>query len=309
MQIEEKVSQADLPSNVARHGKVPKLFRHCRCLLYWDWLLRFWTYFDTVPNGVAWLSCAGFYFGEGCYVIGSFAADDRSRIIDVPGNCMQDRYDWLVTFMYFLGDVCWLPAVVCLTLEAINRDYQDRVDKWTSSNSHEAPPRYRWFGLYWWSLEWWGAVSYASGVFGYLTASTTDIIHDCVYIDSTVLVWLTAYTNMGAGILFFLAGVFYAMDAVSIWLLPAILLPYRRKDWTSVTWWVTWLHFWGGACFLMTGIMQYWRNNIRQSISEDAYLVQQSIGWGFGSLLFHVGGWIALARQSHLRYFPKAAKP
>lgn len=33
-------------------------------------------------------------------------------------------------------------------------------------------------------------------------------------------VWLTAYTNMGAGILFFLAGVFYAMDAVSIWVIP-----------------------------------------------------------------------------------------
>ena len=40
------------------------------------------------------------------------------------------------------------------------------------------------------------------------------VVHACMQ------VWLTAYTNMGAGILFFLAGAFYAMDAVSIWLLP-----------------------------------------------------------------------------------------
>ena len=44
-----------------------------------------------------------------------------------------------------------------------------------------------------------------------------------------------------------------------------------------------------------------------RTVSVQAYLVQQSIGWGFGSLLFHIGGWIALARQSHLRYFPRAA--
>lgn len=26
----------------------------------------------------------------------------------------------------------------------------------------------------------------------------------------------------------------------------------------SVSWWATWLHFWGGVCFFMTGIFQYW---------------------------------------------------
>ena len=37
--------------------------RHCWWLLHLDWLLRFWRYFTTVPDAVAWLSCAGFVFG------------------------------------------------------------------------------------------------------------------------------------------------------------------------------------------------------------------------------------------------------
>lgn len=27
-------------------------------------LFRFWIYFDTIPHSIAWLSCAGFVFGE-----------------------------------------------------------------------------------------------------------------------------------------------------------------------------------------------------------------------------------------------------
>ena len=48
------------------------------------------------------------------------------QVIDVNGNCMGDRYDWLVTFTYFLGDILWLPAVVCLTLDSMNHEYPER---------------------------------------------------------------------------------------------------------------------------------------------------------------------------------------
>ena len=50
--------------------------------------------------------------------------------------------------------------------------------------------RYRWFGFHWRSLEWWGGVCYAGGVLGYNTSSVTDIIHDCTYVNPTVLVSL-----------------------------------------------------------------------------------------------------------------------
>ena len=39
---------------------------------------------------------------------------------------MNDRYDWLYTFTYFLGDVLWLPSVVCMLLEAMNPDFEQQ---------------------------------------------------------------------------------------------------------------------------------------------------------------------------------------
>ena len=84
--------------------------------------------------------------GEGLYVVGTISIDNTStvhcsaslalcligrqpalkhmrQVVDVVGNCMRDRYDWLVKWTYFLGDVCWLPAVVCLYLDAMNHEY------------------------------------------------------------------------------------------------------------------------------------------------------------------------------------------
>ena len=49
------------------------------------------------------------------------------QVANTNGNCMGDAYDWLVSFMFFLGDLCWLPAVYCMMLEAINKDYEDRL--------------------------------------------------------------------------------------------------------------------------------------------------------------------------------------
>ena len=48
------------------------------------------------------------------------------QIVNTNGNCMGDAYDWLVSFMFFLGDLCWLPAVYCMMLEAINKDFKER---------------------------------------------------------------------------------------------------------------------------------------------------------------------------------------
>ena len=50
------------------------------------------------------------------------------QIINVPENCMADRFDWLVTFVYFLGDLLWVPAAASLILEAMNQGYKERCD-------------------------------------------------------------------------------------------------------------------------------------------------------------------------------------
>ena len=47
-------------------------------------------------------------------------------MVNRPGNCMGDSYDWLYTYTYFLGDVLWLPSVVCMLLEAMNQDFEEK---------------------------------------------------------------------------------------------------------------------------------------------------------------------------------------
>ncbi|KAK9818817.1 hypothetical protein WJX74_005260 [Apatococcus lobatus] len=285
-------------------GQVIKFYRRCSWLLPFDWLIRFWIYFDTVPHAVAWLSCAGFVFGELLYVVGSLAADAKNAVVNVPRNCMSDLYDWLYTFTYFLGDVLWLPSVVCMLLEAMNSDFEQRYEDWFLGGQKTPSPRYRWVGLWWWSPEWWGAMCYFWAVIGYNLSSVASIIYDCRYINPVLYTWITAYTRIGSGILFLFAGAFYSMVNIHSWLFPSIFLPYKRKHWTSMMWWAMWTHWWGGVCFCMTGIFLYWYNPINTVLNEDAFLVQQTVGFGFGSLLFHIGGVLMLARQSRARCRP-----
>ena len=47
-----------------------------------------------------------------------------------------------------------------------------------------------------------------------------------------------------------------------------------------------------------------WMHHVRWTLMMQAFLVQQSIGFGFGSLLFHVGGVLMLARQARARCRP-----
>ncbi|KAK9863525.1 hypothetical protein WJX84_001657 [Apatococcus fuscideae] len=290
-------------------GEVVPLYRRCNWLLYFDWLIRVWKYFDTIPHAVAWLSCAGFVFGELLYIVGSFAADAKQEVVNRPGNCMGDSYDWLYTYTYFLGDVLWLPSVVCMLLEAMNQDFEEKYEEWFLKGAKGSSPRYRWVGFWWWSLEWWGAMCYFWAVIGYNLSSVAAIIDDCTYINAVLYTWITAYTRISSGILFLFAGAFYSMATIHIWLLPSIFLPYKRKDWTSMMWWAMWTHWWGGVCFCMTGIFLYWYNPINNVLNEDAFLVQQSIGFGFGSLLFHIGGVLMLARQARARCRPSVDAP
>ncbi len=46
------------------------------------------------------------------------------QVRNTPGNCMRDRFDWLVTFTYFLGDLLWQPAVFCMLFDAMNHDFE-----------------------------------------------------------------------------------------------------------------------------------------------------------------------------------------
>eukprot|EP00891_Asterochloris_glomerata_P003709 jgi/Astpho2/3709/Aster-x1167 len=94
------------------------------------------------------------FIGEALYVLGTFAGDDIYTVRNTPGNCMGDRFDWLVTFTYFLGDLLWQPAVFCMLFDAMNHDFEAEYEAWYLSGQHKSKPRYRIFSFFWWSLEW-----------------------------------------------------------------------------------------------------------------------------------------------------------
>ena len=48
--------------------------RNCSPLLYFDWLFRFWIYFDSPAHLISWYAAAGFFFGGALFIIGSFSS-------------------------------------------------------------------------------------------------------------------------------------------------------------------------------------------------------------------------------------------
>ena len=48
--------------------------RNCTPLLYFDWLFRFWIYFDSPAHLISWYAAAGFFFGGALFIIGSFTS-------------------------------------------------------------------------------------------------------------------------------------------------------------------------------------------------------------------------------------------
>lgn len=293
-------------------GDVIPFYRNCSWLLYWDWALRFWRYFDTIPHFIAWYSCAGFYFGALFFIIGSFALADTktvaSEIGDGFGNCMHDAYDWLVVFPYLVGNVLWQPAVLFQVFEAMNHDYEGKYEEWFLGGMVGKRPRYRWFGIWWWSLEWWGAMCYFVGVIGYNMSSVVSIIYDCKYVNLTLYTWTVGYTYIGAGILFLLAGIFYIQAYSDKWLITAIFVPTKKAHWTSLMWWALWAYFWGGVCFFMSGLFLYWYNGLYVGITLTTYQIENTIGFGGGAILFHIGAMLLLFRQARGRCRPSMAQ-
>ncbi|KAK9863235.1 hypothetical protein WJX84_009253 [Apatococcus fuscideae] len=256
-------------------GRVIKFYRRC------SWLLLL-------------TGCAGFVFGELLYVVGSLAADAKNAVVNVPRNCMSDLYDWLYTFTYFLGMCSGLPICRVHALGGHELRFEQRYEDWFLGGQKTPSPRYRWVGLWWWSPEWWGAMCYFWAVIGYNLSSVASIIYDCRYINPVLYTWITAYTRIGSGILFLFAGAFYSM--------ASSCLQEKTLDQHDVVGHVDSLVGW---CLLLHDrIFLYWYNPINTVLNEDAFLVQQTVGFGFGSLLFHIGGVLMLARQSRARCRP-----
>ncbi|KAK9902002.1 hypothetical protein WJX75_000875 [Coccomyxa subellipsoidea] len=291
-------------------GDIIPMYRKCPPLLYFDWMIRFWIYFDTPAHWISWYACVGFYFGGILFIIGSFAGISPAIYNQsVVGNCMGDVFDWLVTFCYLFGNALWFVATSFQIIESLNPGYDQRVAEWEAEGRNGPKPKYIWFGLRLTNLAWWGACSYTLGVALYIGAAVGTIINDCpnTLLAPDVYLWIVDYFYLIAGILFFLSGVAYVMYEISIWLIPGIFCPFTRKHAKSMLWWALWLYFWGGVGFCMGGIQLYWDSPINLVETVPQYNIITGIGFGGGSICFHLGAALLLARQSRGRCRPSYA--
>ncbi|CAL8465985.1 g5521 [Coccomyxa elongata] len=291
-------------------GDVIPMYRSCPALLYFDWMFRFWVYFDTPAHWISWYACAGFFFGGMCFIVGSFCSiAPEIYSTAVVGNCMGDAYDWTVTFAYLLGNCLWFVATSFQIVESLNPGYDQKVAEWESGGRMGPKPKYLWFGLPLTSLAWWGAVSYTVGVALYIGAAVATIINDCpdTLLGTYVYLWLIDYFYLVAGVLFFLSGVAYCMWDISMWLFPAILCPFNRKHATSLQWWALWLYFYGGVGYAIGGIQLYWYSPINTVETLDQYNIITGFGFGGGSICFFLGAALLLSRQSRNRCRPSYA--
>ncbi|CAK0784815.1 hypothetical protein CVIRNUC_008019 [Coccomyxa viridis] len=303
-------SQTLIPHYNGKGKDVIALYRSCPFLLYFDWLFRFWIYFDKPAHWISWYAAGGFFFGGICFIIGSFTAVAPAIYLTaVVGNCMGDPFDWWVTFMYFVGDCLWFVATSFQIIEALNTGWDTRYFEWQRDGCKGPPPRYRWFGLAPRNLDWWGAISYTVGVGLYWIAAVSTMINDCPnsLMAPDVYLWLVDYFYLIAGILFALAGAFYCMHEISPWLIPAIFVPTSWRAAKSMKWWAMMIYFWGGVLYCIAGCQLYWFSPINTVETLDQYNIITGVGFGGGSICFFTGATLLLARQSRGRCKPSYA--
>lgn len=291
-------------------GDVIPLYEGKEFLLYFDFLFRFWIYFDTVPHGVAYLSAFGFFLGGILFMIGTFSVLSPSVLATFnPLSCGTDAYSWWTLFTYLLGDVVWQIACTLQIIESLNRDYESKIEAWEANRMEGPKPKYRWFGIRILCCEWWGAFLYDFGVALYTAADIFTYISVCpdTQLSHNLYTICIDYFYLVAGIFFLIAGVLYIVVLGSPWIFPNIFFPFNRTNATSMMWWSLHTYFWGGVGFCLSGIFLYWYSPNNTVISLRTYQIENSIGFGGGSFLFFIGAGLLLARQSRGRCRPSYA--
>ena len=71
-------------------------------LRVFDWFIRPWHYFDTIPRGVAYLIAASGFYGGALFVIGSFAG--CSPAVSGLVNCVSGLMHLLTAQLWSLLD-------------------------------------------------------------------------------------------------------------------------------------------------------------------------------------------------------------
>ena len=141
--------------------------RHDRpqVLTIFDWFIRPWHYFNTLPRAVAYLVAASGFYGGTLFVIGSFAGcspavscKDLLRTpallpnqrIAIPyqvyasyvaGDGLKSQYDWLVLFIFMVGTYVFTMGCSLLYVDANNAKYPQQMSAWNAGGRKGKRPR------------------------------------------------------------------------------------------------------------------------------------------------------------------------
>ena len=137
-------------------------------LRMFDWFVRPWHYFNTIPRAVAYLIAASGFYGGALFVIGSFAGcspavrltmhmllfgaspprDSRSLSVVPqvyasysPGDGLKTQYDWLVLFIFMVGTYVFTMGCSLLYVDANNAHYPQQMAAYNAGGRKGKRPR------------------------------------------------------------------------------------------------------------------------------------------------------------------------
>ncbi|KAL3132451.1 hypothetical protein ABBQ32_009005 [Trebouxia sp. C0010 RCD-2024] len=272
------------------------------CLLAFDWILRPWHYFNTIPRAVAYLVAGSGFYGGILFVIGSFAGCSPAVANSYTGaDGLKTQYDWLVLFIFMVGTYVFTVGCSLLYVDANNAAYPHAVAAWKATGRLGKRPKYHIIGFHPRSYAWWGGLSYMIGAVQYNVASTTGLAYNFPRVAASwstdTYKWASIIMYTWGGGFFLIAGVCYVlldMGLPGLWL--GTILPFRRQDCTRLTWWTNWFNFWGGVLFCVGGcFLNYYPNVIP---FHPTYQIENGINYGGGSFCFLMSGLLMYIQMS-----------
>ncbi|KAA6428279.1 MAG: hypothetical protein FRX49_01875 [Trebouxia sp. A1-2] len=267
-----------------------------------DWIIRPWHYFNTIPRAVAYLIAGSGFYGGALFVIGSFAGCSPAVANSfVGGDGLRSQYDWLVLFIFMLGTYFFTVGCTLLFVDACNTNYPAQMAAWNANRRQGKRPRYHIIGFHPKSYAWWGGLSYTIGALQYNIAATTGLADNFPRVynswSANTYKWASTVMYTWGGPFFMIAGTCYVlldMGLPGLWL--GTILPFRKQDRFRLTWWTNWWNFWGGVLFCVGGVfLNYYPNIIP---FHPTYQIENGINYGGGSFCFFMSGLLMYIQMS-----------
>ncbi len=175
-------AQSKPPNYVDQKGSGSNKRERTGFLRAFDWIIRPWHYFNTIPRAVAYLIAGSGFYGGALFVIGSFAGCSPAVRVGlafgvssvllhsfptcsyaclllkcsaatqvansfVGGDGLRTQYDWLVLFIFMLGTYFFTVGCSLLFVDANNATYPAQMAAWNANRRQGKRPRSVWHAL------------------------------------------------------------------------------------------------------------------------------------------------------------------